>query len=77
MLFLFCALSQVPESFKVPYPMYAHDERALRDRIGGTVWQPGVTESFPGILSEDDLVITCNNSYLNSQYPAVYGTELA
>ena len=54
----FLRLSQVSGAFiNIRCPMYARDEQALRNRIRGTVWQPGALRSFPGILSAHKLTI--------------------
>ena len=35
---------------------FAQQERELRNKIQGTVFQPGLVESYPGLLTVDDIV---------------------
>ena len=54
-LFLFCLLQTVNTTAALTQLGAAADEARLRARVENTVFQPGLPESFPGILDARDL----------------------
>ena len=52
---ILCFLPQLL-AFKVPLPLALADEQALKSRLQGTVWEPGRIQTFPGLLSAQQVV---------------------
>ena len=52
----FVMLLQTAGGCNISYHLpYDPQEKALRDQVAGTVWQPGFVESFPGVLSAEQI----------------------
>ena len=41
---------------KIPCPLADVDETLLKDRVLGTIWEPGRLQAFPGLLSSNQVV---------------------
>ena len=55
LLALFCMAPQVLGS-KLPPQLSCWEELALRERLSGTVWEPGRMAAFPGLLSASKIL---------------------
>eukprot|EP00434_Breviolum_minutum_P017681 symbB.v1.2.015606.t1/scaffold1172.1/size134038/3 len=52
------------------------DEQALRDRVAGTVWEPGRLESFPGLKGVHELVDDLQHAFPEFPFPSELQTQL-
>ncbi|CAE7513615.1 DNMT3B [Symbiodinium sp. CCMP2592] len=55
MLALILLFQLVPQACAIPTVRYCAMEERLRHQCQGTVWQPGLVDSFPGLLSASDV----------------------
>ena len=74
LLALFCMLPQVL-STKLTLELPCMEELALKERITGTVWEPGRLTHFPGLLTGPELVQSTKLCFPDCPIPAQAWTE--
>ena len=68
LLALFCMVPQVLSS-KICPDLCCHEEMALKDRLAGTIWEPGRLDAFPGLITSTELVDSTRKCFTNCPIP--------
>ena len=67
----------IPATSGIPPPMYSAFETCLRNQVRGSVFQPGMVDSCPGLLTPDDMLSRVQHQFesLDVCWPTLQVTD--